>query len=219
MTITIPADKVLSLLGEHGEHWTKGTFGDDRQMCLHGAIRRCQPQPGDAYIVEHVANRLGWGPSWNDADDRTFDDIKARIVAGLEITDTDLADTFGPQWEPIVALVRRAATLTVDEVEKLDATRDAAWYAAGNAAWYAAGDAAGNAARDAAWDATRDAAWYGAGDAAGNAAGDAARDTAGALVVRDLIGQHGFTQEHYNTLTRPWATVIGKVHPDDKVRA
>jgi plasmid maintenance system antidote protein VapI len=207
MTITIPADKVLSLLGEHGEHWTQGTWGNDQQMCLHGAIRRCQPQPGDAFIVEQVANRLGWGTGWNDADDTTFDDIKARIVAGLEITDTDLADTFGPQWESIVALVRRAATLTADEAQKLSATWGA-W--AASSAWSATYDAA--RAASAAWSAAR-IAW------AASAAWSAAYDAAWALSLRNLIGQHGFTQEHYNTLTRPWATVIGKVHPDDKERA
>ena len=57
--------------------------------------------------------------------------------------------------------------------------------------------------QDAAWDAAGDAAWAAAGAAAW------------ALVVRDLIGQHGFTQAHYDTLTRPWRTVIGPAHPDD----
>ena len=51
--------------------------------------------------------------------------------------------------------------------------------------------------------------------AARGAARGVACDVAWALVVRDLIGQHGFTQEHYDTLTRPWATVIGPAHPDD----
>ena len=35
------------------------------------------------------------------------------------------------------------------------------------------------------------------------------------LVVRDRIGRSGFEQEHYDVLTKPWASVIGKVHPDD----
>ena len=56
----------------------------------------------------------------------------------------------------------------------------------------------------------RDAAWYAAWYAARYAARDAARDAACALVARDLIGT-----EHYDTLTQPWASVIGKVHPDD----
>ena len=40
-------------------------------------------------------------------------------------------------------------------------------------------------------------------------------DAARALVVRDLIGRHGFTADRYRTLTGPWATVIGPAHPDD----
>ena len=60
-----------------------------------------------------------------------------------------------------------------------------------------------SAARAAAWD----AAWAAARDAAGVAAW--------ALVVRDLIGTHGFTQAHYDTLTGPWRKVVGPCHPDD----
>jgi hypothetical protein len=71
--------------------------------------------------------------------------------------------------------------------------------------------AARDAARAAAWDAARAAAW----DAARAAARDAARDAAWALVVYDLIGQHGFTQKHYNTLVGPWESVIGPVMPND----
>jgi len=40
-------------------------------------------------------------------------------------------------------------------------------------------------------------------------------DAALALLVRDLIGRHGFTQEHYDEMTRQWRTVIGPLHPDD----
>ena len=95
---------------------------------------------------------------------------------------------FGPQTAHIEALLRRARALSADE--------GAAWRAARLAAWDAALDAARLAALEAALDAARDAAL--------------------ALVVRDLIGQHGFTQGHYDTLTARWAQVIGKVHPDDK---
>ena len=47
-----------------------------------------------------------------------------------------------------------------------------------------------------------------------SAAWDAAWDAAFALVVRDLI-----SEEHYATLTGPWASVIGPVHPDDEERS
>ncbi len=128
---------------------------------------------------------------------------------------------FGPQWEPIRDLARRAAALTDAEAFAMysawyavrDAVRDAA--GAGDAAWYAAWNAAG--AGDAAWYAAR----YAAGDAvrgAGRTAWYAARDAAGALAVRDLIGDT-FTQAHYDLLTTPWASVIGPVHPDDKPAA
>jgi hypothetical protein len=220
MKITIPEADLLAVLGENGEHWIQGEWGDDQSMCLHGAIRRCQPIEGDAYIIEQVAAHLGWGTYWNDAHTTNWALIRARL-ARVEVTDADLADTFGPQWEHIVTLVRRCAILTGDEQQRLDAARvasaaDAARNAARAAAWFAAGAAARDAAGDAALEAARDAAGVAARDAAGDAARFAAGDAARALVVRDLIGQHAFTQQHYDLLTDPWRTVIGPVHPDDK---
>jgi hypothetical protein len=176
--IEVAVDDILDSVHERG--WAHGAWQtDDGAGCLHQHIRWCQPVPGDAYLIEQVAIRQGWGPQWNDVDGRTVDDLKGVLVDHRDITDQDLADTFGPQWEHTVALVRRSAVLTEDEAERLAAARDAAW--------------------DATWDAARDAAW--------------------ALVVRDLIGEHWFTQAHYDTLTGPWRTVVGPVHPDDEVVA
>jgi hypothetical protein len=204
--ITIPEANLVAILGRNGEHWVKQSWGDGVSACLHGAIRRCQPIPGDAYLIEQVAHRQGWGTDWNDDTSTTWPMVRERL-ARIEVTDSDLADTFGPQWEAIVTLVRRSAVLTADEVQRLDAA-GAPWDAA---AWRAAGAAARAAARAAAWD----AAVYAARRAAGTAAGAAAWAVALALVVRDMIGEHGFTQAHYDTLTGPWRTVIGPVHPDD----
>jgi hypothetical protein len=224
MAILIDSSKVLDLLGNNGERWAQGTWGNEQSTCLHGAIRRCHPQPGDAYLVEQVARRQGWGTTWNDDDNTTFADVKARILDGLDVSDADLADTFGPQWEQIVALTRRAAVLTQDEAQRLVAARDSAGHAlqkiALNTAEYAdrgvAREGAHVAAREAAQVATEVADWRHARGAAWNAARCAAWNAARALVVRDLIGQHGFTPEHYDTLIRPWVTVIGPVHPDDR---
>ena len=58
-----------------------------------------------------------------------------------------------------------------------------------------------DAARAAAWDAAWDAAW--------GAAWDAAWDAAWAAVVSDLVGHHGLTQEHVDTLMAPWVQVLG----------
>lgn len=49
----------------------------------------------------------------------------------------------------------------------------------------------------------------------GPPAAPAAPAAASALVVRDLIGQHGFTADDYRALTARWASVVGPVHPDD----
>ncbi len=200
--IHIPVEQVLDRLG-HGNLWTRGwgTPDDSTQpTCLHGAIRFCAPVPGDAQLIEQVGARFGFGTFANDqaAD---FAAVESLIRAHADISDDMLADTFGPQWQPIVVLVRRAAILTSAEAKALDAAR--------TAALDAALDAARDAARAAAWAAAR-AAW----DAARAAARDAALDAARALVVRDQVGDT-FTQAHYDTLTRPWATVIGPVHPDD----
>jgi hypothetical protein len=135
-----------------------------------------------------------------------------------------MSDAYGPQTAAIKVLIARARILTGDELAALAAAWHATWngtWAAWDAAQYAvraarddaryiamiaARDAAMAAVRVAARDA-RYAAWATAGDAAGAAAL--------ALAVRDLIGQHGFTQDHYDTLTGPWALVAGQAHPDD----
>jgi hypothetical protein len=173
----------------HG--WVQGTERDDTgAVCLTGALRFCDPRPGDWLIAREVFRQRKHAEDWNDAQGRTKAEVQD-YLRSVEITDAELAKTFGPQWESIVALVRTAATITPQQWYELAA----AW----DAALAAARDAARDAAWDAAWDAARDAAW----------------DAAWALVVRDLIGQHGFTAEHYQLLTAPWAAVMGKVHPND----
>jgi hypothetical protein len=121
--------------------------------------------------------------------------------AFVTVREADPSWVFGPNCPQVVDLLARASTLTRADVGKLDAARAAARAAARDAArdaaWAAAWAAAGAAARAAAWA------------AAGAAARDAARAAAG-LVTRDLI-----TTEHYDTLTLPWRSSIGPIHPDD----
>jgi hypothetical protein len=123
---------------------------------------------------------------------------------------------FGPQGEQVVALIERAARLTSDEAKQLSLARDGALVVARDTAKGTARSTARSAARTGARDAatrgvTVDMPWAGGWFAARNAAIEVAM----ALVVRDLIGSSGFTQVHYDLLTRPWRKVIGKVHPDD----
>ena len=144
---------------------------------------------------------------------------RAAATAWEVTAELDPRLALGPQADQLLALFDAAERLTGDQFRELAAARDAARYAARDAAYdaarYAAYDAAyvaaWNAARDAARDAAWDAAWNAARNAARDAARDAAWDAAWALVVRDCL-----PQEHYETLTRPWVSVIGKVHPDDE---
>ena len=196
-------------------HWTQGAMHDGDRMCLVGGLESCGLAPGEWLIARAVARHRDHGESWNDEKARTEADVVGCLRTAEPLTPAELADVFGPQWEQVCALVLRAERLTPDEAERSDAAWGAAWDAASDAAWYAAL----GAARGAAWDAALDAAWEAASGAAWGATLDAAWDAASgaarALVVRDLISPNGFTQAHYDLLTRPWREVIGPVHPDD----
>jgi len=208
----------LAVLDERG--WVQGSWEDAAgHVCAHQAIRLCDPIPGDAFLIEQVAQRKwGKGVAWNDDSATTEADVREWFAGGIDVTDADLGDVFGPQWRAVVELVRRTATLTEDEAERLSTARnaarnaarstawDAAWNAAWNAAWDAARDAAWNAAWDAAWDATWNAAWA----AAWNAARDAAWAAAWAVVTWDLATSDGpYTFTHRDLLMAPWVEVCG----------
>jgi len=185
--------------------WTQGDYEVDGEVCLHGAIRLCQPVPGDAHLIERVEARLGrWSTSWNDADTRTEREVVELARSGWDITDDDLAEAFGPQWRAVVALVRRCAVMTAVEADRLGAALDAAWVAARGAAR--------GAARDAAWV----AAWHAARGAARGAAWGAAWGAALAVVTWDLATADGpYTTAHRDLLIAPWREVIGE--PTDLV--
>lgn len=195
-------------LDTHG--WTRGTLKDgEGAYCLHGAVMYCAPVNGDAQIVSQVLNHRGFTYAWNDTD--AADAAEVRAALDRDITDEELAEVFGPQWEHIVALVRRASELTEDEVKAL---RDA-WAAAPGVAWLTAWDTAQEAVQ-ATWSAAQADVWATTENAAPGAAWFVTRAAYQAVAARDLIGQHGFTQEHYDALTGPWRKAVGPVHPDDK---
>ena len=240
MTATTPLDtnvitQAAALISEP-DVWIQGANDDGHgHYCAHGAVLRQHCTPGDQHMWRQIMRRGGLTEEWNDATDRTAEEVAERFaLIAAETTAADMADVFGPQWEAIRDLVRRVAALTPAELDKLAAAGYAAGYVAWYADWGAAGDAAGYAAWDAAWAAARaatgdaagyaawDAAWaaawaaagYAAGDAAGAAAWDAALAAAGAaalaLVVRDLIGE-----QFYDTLTGPLRSIGITVHPAD----
>ena len=122
--------------------------------------------------------------------DRPRHEHKVGATSVRVLAEVDAHVALGPQGVQVAALIARCATLTADDVRRLDA----AWGATPGAAWDAT--PARGAAWVAAWAATRGAAW--------------------ALLVRDLIGQHpGWDQDAYDLLTGPWRDAIGPIHPDD----
>ncbi|MGL4241156.1 MAG: DUF6197 family protein [Beijerinckiaceae bacterium] len=188
----------------HG--WTQGTEENEAgEVCLTGAIRKCASVPGDFALVREVLRKRGRAEDWND-EEATKTKV-AKYLRTAEVTDADLADTFGPQWAEIVTFVRRVAVLNEGELEPVPAYREAAWAEAWAAAW--------DASRAAARDVMRDAAWAAAQEAARDAQWEMSWAAARALAVRDLIGQHDFTQAHYDTLTAPLRKSGITVHPDD----
>ena len=132
---TLPA-LAAGYITEHG--WTQGTEEDSSgRVCLTGALRLCSPVPGDSHIAREVFRRRGRAEGWNDEHGRTAGEVVAYLAA-TEITDEELAETFGPQWREIVALVRAVSGATQQQIVDLAAARDAAWAAARAAAWAAA---------------------------------------------------------------------------------
>ncbi len=137
--------------------------------------------------------------------------------------DVDLESKYGPNWRGVDVVVQTVARATEEQITQLAA----AWSAVQNPERVAARDkviawdAVWDAARVAMWDATWAATWESVCDAARVtslceawdsaliATWEAVRNAATAAVVKDLIGQHGFTQEHYDELMVPWIAVFG----------
>ena len=105
----------------------------------------------------------------------------------------------GPQGEVLVEFLDALRDLTDVEAEAMGALWGAGWSAAVGAGRSAAMGAGRSAAMVAAPDAALRSAW-GTTWAAAWVAGCAA---ALALVVADLVGQHGLTRDHLDTLTGP----------------
>lgn len=198
---------------QDGELWVAGwgTPDDpDAPTCLHGAIRYCQA-PGDAVIIRRVADRYGFGMDDND-DANSWEEIRSKVIP--DITDDMLEATFGPQWEPIVSLIRRVAVITPDEAASLPVVPFAAFELN-----MFRGSMRDSGRFEALWSAELTTWWavhITTAKAASSPLSYAASGAAMALAVRDLIGKDGFEQEHYDELVAPWAAVFGKVHPDDK---
>jgi hypothetical protein len=117
------------------------------------------------------------------------------------------ASVFGANSEAAAKLIERVSRMTEGEARQLHLARWSAWESARGSAraadrisdWTAAKTAvavaAWTAAQNAAWDNTQDDVW--------DTAESMAKDAIAALLVQDLI-----SEEHFNTLYGPWASVM-----------
>jgi len=207
--------------------WIRKPGNDDEQRVdLVDALRFCDQHPGDWPIACEVLRHKRCAEKWSTKRKRTQDEVTA-MLRSTEITDTDLELTFGPSWRTVVSLVHRAATLTPGQCTALSSAgvelRGPANKSVLYAHWH--GLAARAAAREATWSAIANdgpaafgyapSAVYLAKLEAAKSAWPAVRNTVDAVESRHLIGQYKFTQEHYDTLTRPWRSVVGPLNPGD----
>lgn len=134
-----------------------------------------------------------------------------------------MTDRYGPQTAEIEFLQERVESLTASEVKALARAWQKEWQLSptrwgltiaagvdsivrserGHQWWAALGDVR-NLSGSEAWDTPLR-----------RYALDAVLNATIALVARDLIGIHDFTQVHYRALTGPWVSVNGPAHPDD----
>lgn len=186
---------------------TRAVAGDDSTsltVCLEPtSLPVSTPWPFRLCLVE---------PS-GDAQIIGTDDHNRHSVAWRVVGEVEPYRRFGPLGEHVAALIECAATLTAEQIRRLEVARDGANEAASEAARAAAKDAVWDGLG---WDIARAAPAWAATWAASKvtpkgAARAAAWDAAWALLVRDLI-----SAEDYDILARPWRTTIGPFHPDDK---
>lgn len=193
--------------------WVQGQTEDEHgRVDITGALQAGAAIPGDWAIAATVYRSLDHGEDWNDAPRRQEAEVHGWLT-DHPISDTDLHQTFGDQWDVAVAFIRRAAILTHEETmaihrhvmeehtahrRKVLLARRACIEALPTGhGMYRAGHAANEVAPD-------------AGSIPARAALAAAlHRTALALSASHLITPTGFTADDFRLLTGPWQAAVG----------
>lgn len=199
--------------------WVQGQTEDEHgRVDIMGALQAGAATPGDWAIAATVYRSLDHGEVWNDAPRRQESEVHEWLT-DHPISDTDLHQTFGDQWEALVAFIRKAAALTPAETASIRghvmeehavhrrkvllARRACIEALPTDHGMYSAGLAANDVAPD-------------AGSIPARAALAAAlHRTALALSASHLITPTGFTTDDFHTLTGPWQAAVGRLTPVD----
>ncbi len=194
------------------------------ELGLTGGLRLAATQPGDHMIAQEVFTARGQNEWWNDERGRTKKQVLAELRS-TDITETMLADVFGPRWEALMTVVRTVQSFTTNQLLTLIVKSrnkfrsDSAYRVAVLAARQSGRDTTIGRALNVGYDAPRDAVHTSASDpmfTTSPAIRDGSdlvaisirvRDAMAAATVGDLVGRYGYTQAHHNMLTGVWNTV------------
>jgi len=96
---------------EDGRLFSTGSW----QLGLTSGLRLAATQPGDHMIAQTVFTARGQNEWWNDEQGRTKKQVLAELRS-TDITETVLADVFGPRWEAVMTVVSTVQTFTSDQL-------------------------------------------------------------------------------------------------------
>lgn len=206
-TLTNRLRQALTTLNTRG--WTRYAYNDGSNtalpVCLHGAVRVCAPRNGDEYLVSAVLRLRGHTERWNDSSSRKKSEV-SDLLATFEINEEILAERFGSLWREVVVLARAVSGLTENQEQDVAAAYDKRDIKAHGLARAALLDAIWQSPRD-----FNDIA-HSTITAIDSLLGfeRAIEDASSALIMYDLIGTAGYTQEHHDTLMAPWLSAKSK---------
>ena len=131
----------------------------------------------------------------------------------------ELEHAYGSRWQEASSVIRRSHVLSQRRIFELDS----AWHVSrgtyvdsvertrrkimGHTAYKMAGTVLSGPVWYAMTTAVQDEKWI----EPQTTIRDIVRDVVLAIVTKDLVGQHGYRQEHYDFLVWPWEQVMGRI--------
>ena len=201
----------VALIEEPGR-WGQQEMDTGERVCAHGAVLRQHCTPGDEHLWRLVMRTKGLDEEWNDTPGFTPGDVAARMSRLIgDVTEDDMREALGPNWEEVRAFIRQVAALPpfeirrlkgADAIDGIDELRRLVWIDLkdGWGVGSAASDAAANNGRPSTEITLTERRNFRC----------LARACGEALAARKELGEW-----QYDTLTFPFRAIGIVVHPDD----
>lgn len=175
-------------------------------------LLRCTPRRGEAFVVFQLLSPVLPGSYAPTAD--TVDEIIDALTR-FEVSDVGCHRAFGPNWREVVDHAFDVAECVDDNGTTTAPVATDSHRRFG--AWVHARETASDAGRLDHWYRAQAAAWEPRFSYLTSPRNEdpialevvvAIRDVAAALSIADLVGQDGFTREHFDTLVAPWQALL-----------